>query len=76
MSPWRRGMVVIASASRTEDPGFKSRQGVRVLGLYTHCSAVVKTQYALSLCVFEKNNCFKKIFFKENTMSTSAISLA
>jgi hypothetical protein len=27
--PWRRGIVVIASAYRTEDPGFESRQGVR-----------------------------------------------
>jgi hypothetical protein len=29
---WRSGH---ASASRTEDPGFESRQGVRFLGLYT-----------------------------------------
>jgi hypothetical protein len=27
--PWRRGIVVIASAYRTEDPGFESRQGAR-----------------------------------------------
>jgi hypothetical protein len=27
--PWRRGIVVVASAYRTEDPGFESRQGVR-----------------------------------------------
>jgi hypothetical protein len=27
--PWRRGVVVIASASRTEDPVFESRQGAR-----------------------------------------------
>jgi hypothetical protein len=27
--PLRRGIVVIASAYRTEDPGFESRQGVR-----------------------------------------------
>jgi hypothetical protein len=27
--PCRRGIVVIASACRTEDPGFESRQGVR-----------------------------------------------
>jgi hypothetical protein len=40
---------------------FESRQGVRVLGLKTHCSAVVKTQYALPLCVFEKNKIIKKI---------------
>jgi hypothetical protein len=29
-SPWRRGIVVIAFASRTEDPGFESRQRVRL----------------------------------------------
>jgi hypothetical protein len=28
-TPWRRGIVVIASAYRTEDPGLESRQGVR-----------------------------------------------
>jgi hypothetical protein len=27
--PWRRGTVVIASAYKTEDPGFESRRGVR-----------------------------------------------
>jgi hypothetical protein len=30
---WRRGIVVIASAYRTEDPGFQSREGVRFLGI-------------------------------------------
>jgi hypothetical protein len=30
----RRGIVVIASTYRTEDPGFESRQGVRFLGIY------------------------------------------
>jgi hypothetical protein len=34
-NPWRSGVVVIASAYRTEDPGFESHQGVRFLGLYT-----------------------------------------
>jgi hypothetical protein len=29
-TPWGRGIVAIASAYRTEDPGFKSRQGVRL----------------------------------------------
>jgi hypothetical protein len=29
----RRGVVVIVSASETEDRGFESRQGVRFLGL-------------------------------------------
>jgi hypothetical protein len=32
--PWRRSIVDIASASRKEDPGFESRQGVKFLGLY------------------------------------------
>jgi hypothetical protein len=27
--PWRRSIVVIAYAYRTEEPGFESRQGVR-----------------------------------------------
>jgi hypothetical protein len=30
---WRRGVVVIVSAYRTEDRGFESHQGVRFLGL-------------------------------------------
>jgi hypothetical protein len=33
--PWRRGIVVIAFAYRTQDSGFKSRQAVKFLGLYT-----------------------------------------
>jgi hypothetical protein len=34
--PWRGGIVVIASVSRTEDPGFESRQCERFLGyMYT-----------------------------------------
>jgi hypothetical protein len=35
IGPWRRGIAVIASAYRTEDPGFESSQSVRFLGLYT-----------------------------------------
>jgi hypothetical protein len=31
--PWWRGIEVIASAYRTEDSGFESRQGVRFLGI-------------------------------------------
>jgi hypothetical protein len=45
--PWRRGIVVIASAYRTENPGFESRQGVRFRSLYIavsklnmHCQCV------------------------------------
>jgi hypothetical protein len=29
--PWWRGVVVIAYASRTEDPGFEFRQGERLM---------------------------------------------
>jgi hypothetical protein len=32
--PWRHALVTIASAYRTEDPGFESRQGVRFLCIY------------------------------------------
>jgi hypothetical protein len=47
--PWRRGIVVIASAYRIEDPEFESRQGVRffrnlyiavllsLLNMHCHC---------------------------------------
>jgi hypothetical protein len=40
---WRRGIVAIAYAYRTEDPWFESRQGVRFLGIDNHCSTVVIT---------------------------------
>jgi hypothetical protein len=44
--PWRRGVVVIVSANRTEDRGFEYRQEVRFLGLYKlQCSSY----FALSL---------------------------
>jgi hypothetical protein len=36
LGPWRRGIVVIESASRTEDTGFESRQYVMFLGLYVN----------------------------------------
>jgi hypothetical protein len=47
--------VVIAPASRTEDPGFESRQGARLLRR-SLCIAVLlsKTLRALSLCALEK----------------------
>jgi hypothetical protein len=35
VAPWRHGIVVIASAYMTEDPGFESRQGVRFLECLT-----------------------------------------
>jgi hypothetical protein len=39
--PWRRGIVAIASASRKEDIGFESRQGVRFLGLYMYIAVLL-----------------------------------
>jgi hypothetical protein len=57
--PWRRGIMVIASASRTEDTGFKSHQNARFLGLDTvQCCCRNK----LSLCVFEKKLMLKSFF--------------
>jgi hypothetical protein len=55
MLPWRRGAVVIASASGTRRPEFKSRQGIRLLG--KHSSAVVckMTYYVHCLCAGHKN---------------------
>jgi hypothetical protein len=54
-----RGIVVIESASRTEDPGFKYTeyppQGLRDI----HCTAVVKN--VLSLVVLEKIKRLNKI---------------
>jgi hypothetical protein len=34
-SPWRRGIVVIASAYISDDPGYESRRGVKFSGMYT-----------------------------------------
>jgi hypothetical protein len=53
-----RPLVVIASASITEDPGFESCQGVRFfISLYVHCKAVVKAYIICIgiLCVLVKN---------------------
>jgi hypothetical protein len=38
---WRRVIVVIASAQRTEDPGFEFRQGVRFLGFYMYIAGLL-----------------------------------
>jgi hypothetical protein len=52
--PWRRGIGVIASVSRTDSPGFESRLGVRFLGLYTfQC-------YCHDLMYLRKINAWKK----------------
>jgi hypothetical protein len=38
---WRCGVVVIVSANRTEDRGLESRQGLRLLGLYTYIAMLL-----------------------------------
>jgi hypothetical protein len=61
--PGRRGIVVIASASRTEDPGFESRQGVRFLGVVN--IAVLLPKFNLDChCVYLRKRIIKKIFQK------------
>jgi hypothetical protein len=53
-------IVVIVSANGTEDRGFESRKGVRILGLE---NVFFEPKFALLLYVFEQNKC-PKIFFK------------
>jgi hypothetical protein len=71
-SPWRRGIVVNASAYRTEDPGFESRQGVRFFRvLYTFQCCCQNLKCNVIVCVFEKTNSSKK-----NCQSAFAFSTA
>jgi hypothetical protein len=63
--PWWRGIVVIASAFRTEYPGFKSSQGVRFLGFYAlQCCCHTLIMHCHCVC-FRKINAFKKIIKKK-----------
>jgi hypothetical protein len=57
-TPWRLGVVVIAS--RTEDHGFASRQGCKVLRPF--CIAVLLSQLKMHFhCAhLRKNECYKK----------------
>jgi hypothetical protein len=48
-------VVVIASASRTEDPGFESRQGVRFLGINTLQCCCQNLKCIVIVCVRETN---------------------
>jgi hypothetical protein len=45
---WRRGIVVVASASRTEDPWFDSRQDGKVFLVFMH-SALSSKLYIFAL---------------------------
>jgi hypothetical protein len=57
----RLGIVVIASAYRTEDPGFESRQGVRFLGIYTLQCSCRSLIFIVIVCTWEKEMLNKKI---------------
>jgi hypothetical protein len=63
--PWRRCSVVIASASRADDPGFESLRSVRIYSHYTYIAVLLSklNTYALSLFTFEKNKCSPKDFY-------------
>jgi hypothetical protein len=41
LAAWHSGIVVIASAYRTEAPGFESRQGVRFKGIYMYIAVLL-----------------------------------
>jgi hypothetical protein len=57
--PWRCGIVVIAAASRTDDPGFESRQVVRFLGLNTFQCCCRNLKCIVIVCMCEKNKRLK-----------------
>jgi hypothetical protein len=53
--PWRRGIVDITSAYRTEDPGFESCQGVRLSGIFTLQCCCHKLTCIVILCRYLRN---------------------
>jgi hypothetical protein len=57
--------VVIASSSRTEDPGLESRQGVRFWGLNTLQWCCQNLICIVVVCIWE-NKWFKKTYLKTN----------
>jgi hypothetical protein len=62
--PWQHGIEAIASASRKDDHGFKSRQGVGLLGIFAMQCCCKNLKYIFSVYVFEKNKFFKNIIKK------------
>jgi hypothetical protein len=71
LSCWH-GIMVIASAYRTEDPGFESRQGVRFFRNF-YIAVLLSKLYMLCHCVYvlEKNKCFKNIFLMEKQFTVT-----
>jgi hypothetical protein len=63
--PWWRGIVVIASASRIEDPRFESRRGVRFLGLYMYITVLLSKLNMHCHYVYSRKMNASKIFFTE-----------
>jgi hypothetical protein len=60
--------VVIVSANGTEDRGFKSRQSVIFLGLYTYIALLfIVTNFTLLLFAFEWNR--RQKYFKKNILN-------
>jgi hypothetical protein len=64
--PWRRGIVVIASTYRTEDPEFESRQGERFLGISTLQSCCNNLPIMHCQCVYLRKKECLKIKIKKN----------
>jgi hypothetical protein len=53
-TPWRRGIVVIASAYITEDPVFETRHAVRFLGVLTLQCCCRNLIRIVIVCIWEK----------------------
>jgi hypothetical protein len=67
LEPWRRGVVVIVNANRTEDRVFEPRRGVRFLGLYTLQYSSLKLYshcYCLYACTYASEINVQNIFLK------------
>jgi hypothetical protein len=71
---WRRGIVVIASASRTEDPGFESRQDVMVFGLYTLLCCFQNSICIVIVCIWE-DKLVKKNLMRINLCTKNSIEM-
>jgi hypothetical protein len=67
---WRRGIVVIECAYRTEDPGFESRQGVRYLGFYALQCCCHYLVCIVIVCTLRKINAKKVMTMTSNASST------
>jgi hypothetical protein len=67
--------VVIASAYRTEDPGFESRKGVRLLGLYTLQCRCQKLNMHCHCVHLRKTNDKKTFWLKDLSDNLGSLSV-